>query len=77
MERVPEVVEGYPKRIIAKPEYAELKKRNLTSRYNALPAWLDKAVAEAYGRSTRQKWSRRKYCTACLRSTWSAAGRSE
>lgn len=57
VERVPEVVEGYPERIIAKPEHAaELKKRTLTNLYNARPAWLDnahkaldKAVAEAYG----------------------------
>lgn len=57
VERVPEVIEGYPERIIAKPEHAtELKKRTLTNLYNARPAWLDnahkaldKAVAEAYG----------------------------
>ncbi len=57
VERVPEVNEGYPDRIIAKPEHAaELKKRTLTNLYNARPAWLDnahkaldKAVAEAYG----------------------------
>ncbi|QNH00294.1 class I SAM-dependent DNA methyltransferase [Pseudomonas sediminis] len=57
VERVPEVVEGYPDRIIAKPEHAaELKKRTLTNLYNTRPAWLDnahkaldKAVAEAYG----------------------------
>ncbi len=57
VERVPEVAEGYPERIVAKPEHAaELKKRTLTNLYNARPAWLDnahkaldKAVAEAYG----------------------------
>lgn len=57
VERVPEVVDGYPERIIAKPEHAsELKKRTLTNLYNARPAWLDnahkvldRAVAEAYG----------------------------
>ncbi len=57
VECVAEVVEGYPERIIAKPEHAaELKKRTLTNLYNARPAWLDnahkaldKAVAEAYG----------------------------
>lgn len=57
VDRVPEVVEGYPERIIAKPEHAaELKKRTLTNLYNARPAWLDnahktldKAVADAYG----------------------------
>jgi type II restriction/modification system DNA methylase subunit YeeA len=54
---VPEVVAGYPDRIIAKPEHAaELKKRTLTNLYNARPAWLDnlhrsldEAVAAAYG----------------------------
>jgi len=55
--RVPEVVAGYPDRIVPKPEHAaELKKRTLTNLYNARPAWLDnahksldKAVADAYG----------------------------
>ncbi len=57
MEQVPEVVPGYPDRIIPKPEHsAELKKRTLTNLYNARPAWLDNAhkaldaaVAVAYG----------------------------
>ncbi|MEM6908349.1 MAG: hypothetical protein AAF494_06685 [Pseudomonadota bacterium] len=58
VERVPEVVEGYPDRILPKDEAAakELKKRTLTNLYNARPAWLDhahraldEAVAEAYG----------------------------
>ena len=57
VERVPEVVPGYPDRIIPRPEYAaELKKRTLTNLYNARPAWLDQAhqaldaaVAAAYG----------------------------
>ena len=57
VERVPEVVAGYPERIVAKPEHAaELKKRTLTNLYNARPAWLDNAhkaldlaVAQAYG----------------------------
>ena len=57
VERVPEVVPGYPERILAKPEHAaELKKRTLTNLYNARPAWLDNAhkaldlaVAQAYG----------------------------
>lgn len=57
VKRVPEVVTGYPDRIIPKPEHAaELKKRTLTNLYNARPAWLDNAhkaldaaVAEAYG----------------------------
>ena len=56
-ERVPEVVPGYPDRIIAKPGHdAELKKRTLTNLYNARPEWLnllhrdlDTAVAAAYG----------------------------
>lgn len=56
--RVPEVVAGYPDRILPKDEAAarELKKRTLTNLYNARPAWLDhahkaldEAVAEAYG----------------------------
>lgn len=58
VERVPEVVPGYPNRILPKDEAAaqELKKRTLTNLYNARPAWLDhahraldEAVAYAYG----------------------------
>ena len=57
IDRVPEVVPGYPDRIIAKPGHeADLKKRTLTNLYNARPAWLDNlhaeldaAVAAAYG----------------------------
>ena len=57
VERVPEIVPGYPDRIIPKPEHAaELKKRTLTNLYNQRPAWLvnahralDEAVAAAYG----------------------------
>ncbi|MGB7550102.1 MAG: type IIL restriction-modification enzyme MmeI [Chromatiaceae bacterium] len=57
VERVPEVVPGYPDRILPKPEHAaELKQRTLTNLYNARPAWLDNAhkaldvaVAAAYG----------------------------
>lgn len=58
VERVPEVVPGYPDRILPKDEAAaqELKKRTLTNLYNARPAWLDhahraldEAVADAYG----------------------------
>jgi type II restriction/modification system DNA methylase subunit YeeA len=58
VERVPEVVPGYPDRILPKTEAAakELKKRTLTNLYNTRPAWLDhahkaldEAVAEAYG----------------------------
>jgi hypothetical protein len=56
-ERIPEIVPGYPDRIVAKPGHeAELKKRTLTNLYNARPAWLnnahqtlDAAVATAYG----------------------------
>jgi type II restriction/modification system DNA methylase subunit YeeA len=56
-ERIPEIVSGYPDRIVAKPGHeAELKKRTLTNLYNARPAWLDNAhkaldvaVAAAYG----------------------------
>jgi type II restriction/modification system DNA methylase subunit YeeA len=56
--RKPEVVPGYPERILPKDEHAakELKKRTLTNLYNARPQWLanahaalDAAVAEAYG----------------------------
>ena len=58
VRREPEVVEGYPDRILPKDEAAakELKKRTLTNLYNARPAWLagphdrlDAAVAAAYG----------------------------
>ena len=53
---VPEVVPGYPDRIIPKPEYEmEIKKRTLTNLYNERPTWLahahealDMAVAKAY-----------------------------
>ena len=56
--REPEVVPGYPDRILPKDEQAakELKKRTLTNLYNARPQWLanahadlDRAVADAYG----------------------------
>lgn len=56
--REPEVVEGYPDRILPKDEEAAkiLKKRTLTNLYNERPAWLDhahaeldSAVAAAYG----------------------------
>ncbi len=58
VDRVPEVVPGYPDRLLPKDEAAakELKKRTLTNLYNARPAWLDHAhraldaaVADAYG----------------------------
>jgi len=57
VERIPEVVSGFPDRIIAKPGHeADLKKRTLTNLYNARPAWLDNihkeldaAVATTYG----------------------------
>lgn len=56
--REPEVVPGYPDRILPKDEDAAkaLKKRTLTNLYNARPQWLanahaalDEAVADAYG----------------------------
>jgi len=56
--RTPEVVPGYPDRLLPKDEDAarELKKRTLTNLYNARPTWLDMAhrdldaaVAAAYG----------------------------
>lgn len=58
VRRKPEVVAGYPDRILPVDEDAakKLKKRTLTNLYNARPAWLDHAhaaldevVAEAYG----------------------------
>ncbi len=58
VDRVPEVVPGYPDRILPKDEEAakELKKRTLTNLYDARPAWLDhshkaleEAVADAHG----------------------------
>jgi hypothetical protein len=57
IERQPEVIAGYPDRIIPKPEYAtQLKQRTLTNLYNERPDWLanahqqlDLAVAAAYG----------------------------
>jgi hypothetical protein len=56
--RVPEVVPGYPDRLLPRDDAAAtvLKKRTLTNLYNARPAWLDhahraldQAVAGAYG----------------------------
>ncbi len=56
--REPEVVPGYPDRILPKDDAAakELAKRTLTNLYNARPQWLanahaalDMAVADAYG----------------------------
>jgi len=56
--REPEVVAGYPDRILPRDEAAakELAKRTLTNLYNVRPAWLDnahraldEAVADAYG----------------------------
>jgi type II restriction/modification system DNA methylase subunit YeeA len=58
VERVPEVVPGYPDRILPVDDKAAavLKKRTLTNLYNERPAWLDNAhrdldaaVAKAYG----------------------------
>jgi hypothetical protein len=57
VERVPEVVPGYPDRIVpvGPKAAAVLKKRTLTNLYNERPAWLDNAhrdldvaVAAAY-----------------------------
>lgn len=57
VERVPEVVPGFPDRIVAKPGHeADLKKRTLANLYKSRPAWLDNlhrdldaCVAAAYG----------------------------
>lgn len=58
IDLVPEVVAGYPERIVPKSESAEreLKQRTLTNLYNENPTWLvhahrvlDEAVAAAYG----------------------------
>jgi type II restriction/modification system DNA methylase subunit YeeA len=58
IRRVPEVVPGFPNRLVPIDDTAaaELKKRTLTNLYNAQPAWLtqahaqlDEAVAAAYG----------------------------
>jgi type II restriction/modification system DNA methylase subunit YeeA len=58
VERVPEVVPGFPDRIVpvSSKAAAILKKRTLTNLYNERPAWLDNAhreldaaVAAAYG----------------------------
>lgn len=58
MRREPEVVAGYPDRIVPVSERAaqQLKKRTLTNLYNENPTWLqnahralDEAVAAAYG----------------------------
>jgi hypothetical protein len=57
VHREPEVVSGFPDRLVPVDEkaVAELKKRTLTNLYNARPAWLaqahetlDSAVAAAY-----------------------------
>jgi type II restriction/modification system DNA methylase subunit YeeA len=56
-QRVPELLPGYPDRILPRPGFeADLKKRTLTNLYNTRPAWLtnahralDEAVAAAYG----------------------------
>ena len=58
VQRLPEVVPGYPDRLLPVDEKAaqELKKRTLTNLYNQKPQWLinahfalDTAVAKAYG----------------------------
>jgi hypothetical protein len=65
VERVPEVVPGFPDRIVpVSPRAAAiLKKRTLTNPYNEHPAWLDNAhrdldgaVAAAYTSATRTRW---------------------
>lgn len=56
-ERIPEIVPGYPDRLVARPGHEkDLKQRTLTNLYNVRPAWLDNAhqaldaaVAAAYG----------------------------
>ena len=54
--RVPEVVPGYPDRLLPKDDAAAevLKKRTLTNLYNQRPAWLDHAAPH---RST-PRWPR-------------------
>jgi len=61
IQRVPEVVSGYPDRLIPVDDNVaqQLKKRTLTNLYNQRPQWLvnahqklDEAVAAAYGLST-------------------------
>lgn len=58
VKRVPEVVPGYPDRLLPVDDKAaaELKRRTLTNLYNQRPTWLlnahralDEAVAAAYG----------------------------
>jgi type II restriction/modification system DNA methylase subunit YeeA len=58
VERVPEVVPGFPDRLVPVDDRAAaiLRKRTLTNLYNERPAWLDNAhrdldaaVAAAYG----------------------------
>lgn len=58
VQRVPEVVAGYPDRILPADEKAAniLKRRTLTNLYNERPTWLDNAhrdldsaVASSYG----------------------------
>jgi len=61
IRKEPEIVEGYPERMLAIDENAAhiLKKRTLTNLYNEKPNWLknahqkiDEAVANAYGWKT-------------------------
>ena len=55
--RIPEVVDGYPDRIVVKEGHEnDLKMRTMTNLYNSRPAWLinaqsdlDEAVSAAYG----------------------------
>jgi type II restriction/modification system DNA methylase subunit YeeA len=64
VRREPEVVAGYPDRLLPvdAAAAAELKTRTLTNLYNARPAWLahahaalDQAVADAYGWGEEQR----------------------
>ena len=57
IERIPEVVTGYPDRVVPRKGHGkDIKKRTLTNLYNENPTWLqnahrelDEAVAAAYG----------------------------
>jgi hypothetical protein len=60
VDRIPEIVPGYPDRVLPKSGHeADVKLRTLTNLYNAMPTWLvnahrdlDMAVAKAYGWDT-------------------------
>ena len=57
VERVPEVVPGYPDRILPRDEEAAkvLKKRTLTNLYNTRPQWLANAHALVAAKLTRKQ----------------------